>query len=841
MDWVPNQEGLNQLIMILKQTNSPNQETQRNIHTELNNFHQIPDYNNYLTFIFKLTNLEDYVRSVAGLILKQNIKAYYPKMPRKVQNFIKAEVLPILSDPNQKVRQTVANIITTLILKSSFESPNPVYRRRALASLHYFIPSMPGALLINMDSYLNGIFSLSEDPNPDVRVKVCRTLVLLIEIRIEFLMPHIKQVIMYMLHASRDQNEDVALEACEFWTAIAETPNCKSLLREFLPTLIPILLNGMVYSSDEFELLDVEDDAAIPDRPQDIKPFIGSSKQHSSGPSGAQGFVFSGQQQQQQQQQEEEDEDDEDDDDFVEEDSWSLRKSSALALDTLSTLFDNQEYLAIALPLIEQKMNESNPWIVRESAILALGAIAEGCLDGLAPHLKAVVPYLINTLNDPKPLVRSITCWALSRYSYWISTEGPEFLYPLIVNLLNRILDNNKRVQEAACSAFATIEEDSDAHLKPFLPDILATFVKAFHKYQAKNLLILYDAISTLAKVVGKDLNKPEYINILLPPLLEKFNNIDDRNKTLLPLLQCLTPICSSIGIGLNEIIVIFYNRAVRIIIDTLTAYKRFKENPDEYEEPDKDFVVCCLDLISGLAEGVGTSIESLVTPSNLPLVLLECMRDHQPDVRQSAFALLGDMSKICILHFKPYIPEYIPILITNLYPDLVPVCNNACWALGEIAVRMPMDVKPFVKSILEKLIPIMQNVKLHRNIRENTSITLGRMGLVAPEVCAPHIDEFVQCWCMAIRGKVDDQEKDSAFRGMWMIISTNPTDSVKHLVYICDAIASWNRLEQDLNDAFKKLLHVFKSSIGDHWPQYYIQFPEQLRKILDERYQLDR
>ena len=53
---------------------------------------------------------------------------------------------------------------------------------------------------------------------------------------------------------------------------------------------------------------------------------------------------------------------------------------------------------------------------------------------------------------------------------------------------------------------------------------ILETLVFAFHKYQHKNLLILYDAIGTLADSVGHHLNKTEYIELLMPPLIEKWN-----------------------------------------------------------------------------------------------------------------------------------------------------------------------------------------------------------------------------------------------------------------------------------------------------------------------------
>ena len=76
------------------------------------------------------------------------------------------------------------------------------------------------------------------------------------------------------------------------------------------------------------------------------------------------------------------------------------------------------------------------------------------------------------------------------------------------LQLLKRILDPNKRVQEAACSAFATLEEEACTELVPYLGEILQVLMTAFKRYQAKNLLMLYDAIGTLADSVGNHLNK---------------------------------------------------------------------------------------------------------------------------------------------------------------------------------------------------------------------------------------------------------------------------------------------------------------------------------------------
>lgn len=163
-------------------------------------------------------------------------------------------------------------------------------------------------------------------------------------------------------------------------------------------------------------------------------------------------------------------------------------------------------------------------------------------------HLPELIPYLITCLNDKKSLVRSITCWTLSRYSHWVvstaTTNSHElYLKPLMTELLKRVLDTNKRVQEAACSAFATLEEEACTELVPYLGFILETLVFAFGKYQHKNLLILYDAIGTLADSVGHHLNKPEFIQLLMPPLINKWNLLKDEDKDLFPLLE----VCSLI------------------------------------------------------------------------------------------------------------------------------------------------------------------------------------------------------------------------------------------------------------------------------------------------------
>lgn len=54
-------------------------------------------------------------------------------------------------------------------------------------------------------------------------------------------------------------------------------------------------------------------------------------------------------------------------------------------------------------------------------------------MNGMVPHLPELVPYLNACLADKKALVRSITCWTLSRYAHWVVGQPHEtFLRPLM-------------------------------------------------------------------------------------------------------------------------------------------------------------------------------------------------------------------------------------------------------------------------------------------------------------------------------------------------------------------------------------------------------------------------
>lgn len=66
---------------------------------------------------------------------------------------------------------------------------------------------------------------------------------MLLEVRMDRLIPHMHSIIEYMLLRTQDTEESVALEACEFWLSLAEQQVCKEVLPPHLPRLVPILVS----------------------------------------------------------------------------------------------------------------------------------------------------------------------------------------------------------------------------------------------------------------------------------------------------------------------------------------------------------------------------------------------------------------------------------------------------------------------------------------------------------------------------------------------------------------------------------------------------------------------
>eukprot|EP00429_Kryptoperidinium_foliaceum_P067881 CAMPEP_0176057930 /NCGR_PEP_ID=MMETSP0120_2-20121206/28857_1 /TAXON_ID=160619 /ORGANISM="Kryptoperidinium foliaceum, Strain CCMP 1326" /LENGTH=904 /DNA_ID=CAMNT_0017391447 /DNA_START=55 /DNA_END=2766 /DNA_ORIENTATION=- len=897
MEWRGDEARLGQLCQLLGAASSPDNQVQQKVRETLDQFSTWPDFNLYLATAFaQLTTQPEVVRQRAGLLLKTVLTR--SAMEPQVAEYVQVQAMIAVRDPSTVVRHTAGTVITTLVnhigigacrttldrlaeclgdsnpevVEGSFSAVNkicedlvtsltqmredaskevtlpvvnwcaerllprviefaqpaaPVHaRRNAIECLNHFALShmFHDATFPQFrqygSKYVEVLGVLAQDGDTVVLKEVCKGFVCVIDNNwVGDNLQMCEVVLQYMMKASRHPEYVVRLEALEVWVPCTRSPQMLALVRPMLPELVPILLTNMVYSEADYLCMgpgvDDEDDAGKPDQPHDFEPRFhkdkGGDDDEDGDGGGAGGGAWGA--------------------------DWTARKAAASSLDNLANAF-RAEILQVVLPLIQAKL-EDPAWEVQESGVLAVGAIAIGCMRELVQFLPRVMELLLKHTEAGKPLLRSISCWTITRFSSWICHEQNEHreqvLRSVLQALLKRVLDRNKRVQEAACSAFATLEEEARCQLVPYLDDIVKTLVQAFQFYQDRNLLILYDASGTLAASVGADLAQAKYVEALMTPIMQKFDQVPDDGKTLMALFECLSHMVHNLGEALLPILPKITERCMRLAMNGVRAAQMWEQNPSACEKPDREIVAASIDFLSSAVEGLQTRVTEVLARQNFVCIVPEVLKCKPLQVRQSAFALVGDCAKICIDYLRPFLPEVIPLCAASLREHTsATVSNNASWSIGEICIKVgPEFMTPFMDDVLQALVSVLKRQRPGQQLlMQNICITLGRLGVVCAPIAAKAFGEFAQVWCEVMIHARPDLEKSTAFLGLISMVEANPQACMGCVPQLVAAICSCPCPEgfQQMTQKFQEILRSYKQALGANWPATYARMPEDVQ-----------
>ncbi len=207
---------------------------------------------------------------------------------------------------------------------------------------------------------------------------------------------------------------------------------------------------------------------------------------------------------------------------------------------------------------------------------------------------------------------------------------------------------------------------------------------------------------------------------------------------------------------------------------------------------------------MSSLVEGLGASMQSLAEQAQLrELVFLACA-DSGADVRQSGFALMGDLAKTCPSHLQPVLRRSLESCCAMLQQDneelqrCIQAANNACWAIGELALRAPAaELEPCMLGLVQSVAGVLsRRLEVSKGMLENAGIALGRLAMRCPQPLAPHLQSFVQPWCLALRRVRDGEEKEQGYTGLCTLVQLNPMAAMPAFVPLANAFASWRKLD---------------------------------------------
>ncbi len=447
--------------------------------------------------------------------------------------------------------------------------------------------------------YLRGLSFLAQDALPAVRLAVCHGIVLVATIDLNLFGELLPGILEFNLGATQDSDEEVAMEACEFWLCMLDgageedgdeedddgfhtAPRADggqgqggSQVLPLLPRLIPALISRMQLPEEQV-IAEREQERAEAQgaREVNMKPMHYRAKRDDDDSEeeaeGGRGGAAGG---------------DGDDDGVA---KFTVRRRSAAVLDRVGEYFSAEFVFPLALPIIQGLLASQTSVWERESGLMALGALAAGCMEALREvGIDSVVPYLLANLSggvvaglQTPPEVQSISCWVLGRYNQLLfPLPEPDEGLPSSVSeeawrrqrqsvaahqahykpVLERLLvlmctSPEPKVQSSACTAvfgiLQTAAEDVSAHISPFFADIVVAVQRAAALYGVKNALLLCDFIGALADITAESLQDPAHAEALLGIVMRQFDGFEDSNMYLFPVMECLVSVIPAVGLA---------------------------------------------------------------------------------------------------------------------------------------------------------------------------------------------------------------------------------------------------------------------------------------------------
>ena len=118
----------------------------------------------------------------------------------------------------------------------------------------------------------------------------------------------------------------------------------------------------------------------------------------------------------------------------------------------------------------------------------------------------------------------------------------------------------------------------------------------------------------------------------------------------------------------------------------------------------------------------------------------------------------------------------------------------------------------------------------------------LGRLGVAGADDIAPNLPEFIYAWCAQMMYAPDNEEKESAFFGMFEIILKNPAQGFgplntqqgrKNLAVFLDCMANYEVTNEKLHNLFYDFLLGYKQIAAPHWEEVFAATSPQTQDVL--------
>ena len=127
-----------------------------------------------------------------------------------------------------------------------------------------------------------------------------------------------------------------------------------------------------------------------------------------------------------------------------------------------------REMLPAILPRLLEAVQDQH-YFVRESACFALGQFSEHCQPEILYHHQAILPVVFGALEDPRPTVQGTSCYVLENFCENLLPQTLRPFLPMLMERLAALLNSpQKTTQEMAMAAIAAAAVASEEGFIPY-------------------------------------------------------------------------------------------------------------------------------------------------------------------------------------------------------------------------------------------------------------------------------------------------------------------------------------------------------------------------------------
>ncbi|GFH57808.1 hypothetical protein CTEN210_14284 [Chaetoceros tenuissimus] len=397
-------------------------------------------------------------------------------------------------------------------------------------------------------------------------------------------------------------------------------------------------------------------------------------------------------------------------------DVWGIAMAAATCLKLVSQTVED-DVVGVVFPFVQQHIKSEN-WRFREAATMAFSSILDGpSSETIGPYVNQSIPILLQALSDQHDMVKDTSAWTIGKICELHVRAIPHETFPTLVEgLMSKLLTENPSISSQSAYAIHNLalafadddqaEKSGSNALSPYMGPLLQTLLQVTDREDAddNNLRFsAFEAISALIQYSAPDCSP--MLQELLPVIVQRLNatfsvsaltNEDkERNEGVQGLL------CGLIQVLVLKIDAQFIPPHADSIMQNLLQVLQVK-NATCHEE--------AFSATSAVCDKMESEFKKYL-PALAPFLVMGLKNFQAYHVCSIAVGLVGDIARAIEKEILPYCNDIMTALVEslqnqNLHRSVKPPVLSC---FGDIALAVAEGFEPYLQVSMMMLMQASQ------------------------------------------------------------------------------------------------------------------------------------